>query len=291
MTHEAIYKSEAGEQAVMAMYDAALSHWPVPYETMLLPTRHGDTFVIASGDVSAPPLILLHGAGSNSAIWAGDTAAYSRHYRVYAVDLIGEPGKSAPNRPAWEGAAYAEWLEDVFNGLHIEQAVVVGISQGAWTALKFSVVNPERIEKLILICPGGIIPDRPSFLIRAIGLSLLGQWGTRRLIRALFGAQPVPEGVEDTVALVMGNFKGQFGVLPIFTDAELRRLTMPTLLLGGGRDVMRDLPKIAARLRGLLPHLEVTIFPAAGHVVLNTVGTVLDFLQAAHAPQSEPALN
>jgi pimeloyl-ACP methyl ester carboxylesterase len=113
---KSIYKSSAGERAVMALYDRVLAdHWPAPYETLNTPTRHGDTFVVANGDKSAPPLVLLHGAGSNSAIWAGDVAAYSQQHRVYAVDLPGEPGKSAPNRPAWDSPAFAEWLEDVFD--------------------------------------------------------------------------------------------------------------------------------------------------------------------------------
>jgi pimeloyl-ACP methyl ester carboxylesterase len=262
----------------MALYNKALEHWPVPYETHTLPTRHGDTFVIASGEASSPPLILLHGAGTNSAIWAGDVAAYSQYYRVYAVDLIGEAGRSAPNRPAWDSPAYSEWLEDVFGGLHIDKAVLVGISQGGWTALKFAVSAPERVANLVLICPGGIVPDKLSFVFQAVGLSLFGMRGTRRLIHTLYGKQPVPTGVEEVIAQVMGNFKGRMGVLPIFSDEELRRLTMPTLLLGGTHDPLRDMDKIAARLLSLLPHLTVNIIPGAGHVVLHTVEPILAFL-------------
>lgn len=114
-----IYKSSVGQQAVMNLYDAWLARWSADYETFNLVTRHGDTFVIASGDSANPPLILLHGAGTNSTIWADDVRTYSQHYRVYAVDLLGEPGKSAPNRPSWAGSAYTEWLEDVLNGLTI----------------------------------------------------------------------------------------------------------------------------------------------------------------------------
>src|SRR5690349_12938367 len=114
MTTPTVYKTPAGEQAVMALYDATLARWPVPCETSTIPTRYGDTFVVASGEPTAPPLVLLHGAGTNSAIWIGDVGTFSRRYRVYAVDLIGEAGKSAPNRPDWNRPAYAEWLCDVF---------------------------------------------------------------------------------------------------------------------------------------------------------------------------------
>jgi pimeloyl-ACP methyl ester carboxylesterase len=184
ITWQSIYKSAAGEQAIMAWYDAALTRWPVPYTTLTVPTRHGQTFIIASGEESAPPLVLLHGAGSNSTIWAGDVTDYSRRYRVLAVDLLGEPGKSAPNRPRWDGPAYAEWLEDVFIALKLKAVTIIGLSQGAWTGLKFAVYQPERVKALVVLSPGGINPDKPSFVVRALPLLLRGRWGIRRINRA-----------------------------------------------------------------------------------------------------------
>ena len=278
MTTTTLYKSPAGEQAVLAMYAAALKNWSVPYDTCTVSTRHGETFVIASGDAHSPALILLHGAGSNSTVWAADVRDYAMRYRVYAVDLIGEAGKSAPNRPAWDGPAFAEWLEDVVNGLGIQQVTLVGISQGGWTALKFAVYAPERVEKLALLTPGGVVPDRASFLLRAVGLSMLGAWGIKRFMRALFADQNVPAGVTEIVVQMSSQFKPRIGVLPIFTDDELRRLTMPTLLLGGTKDIARDVDKIAARLRTLLPHVTAKFQQGAGHALLNTSGCVMDFL-------------
>ena len=115
----AICKSPAGASAVLAQYDAQLARWPVPCTMQAVPSRYGATFVSASGNAAAPPLVLLHGAGSNSAMWAGDVAAYSQRYRVYAVDLLGEPGKSAPVRPDWPGPTYVEWQGDVLDALQV----------------------------------------------------------------------------------------------------------------------------------------------------------------------------
>ncbi|MFN8560059.1 MAG: alpha/beta hydrolase [Anaerolineae bacterium] len=277
MTTPSIYKTPAGEQAVMALYDRALDHWRVPYESLHIPTRHGDTFVISSGASDAPPLVLLHGAGTNSAIWIEDVAAYSRLYRVYAVDLIGEAGKSAPNRPAWDSPAFAEWLEDVFAALHIARAVLVGISQGGWTALKFATAHPERIDKLVLLTPGGVVPDKLSFLLRAIPFSMMGKAGSRRMARLVYGSQPIPAGVEEVMDVVTSNFKARIGTLPIFTDEELRRLTMPTLLLIGAEDALRDAGKISARLDSLLPNLTAVTIPRAGHALLDTTPYILPF--------------
>ncbi|HLZ60903.1 MAG TPA: alpha/beta hydrolase [Ktedonosporobacter sp.] len=283
MSTTSVYKTSEGERAVMAFYDSVLKRWPVPYETLNIATRHGDTFVIASGQPSAPPLVLLHGAGSNSAVWARDIVAYSHSYRTYAIDLLGEAGHSAENRPDWTSPAYAEWLDDVLNALKVEKAVLIGMSQGAWVALKYTTAKPERIEKLALISPGGVIPDRASFVFRALYYSLSGRWGAKRMVRMLYADQPISEGVGEMTTVLIRNFRARMGILPIFSDEQLQRLTMPTLLLGGTKDALRDIDKIAARLRMFVPQLDVVILPGAGHAVVNTAEHILPFLSPEEA--------
>lgn len=275
---ETIYRSPAGERAVMAAYDAALAaYWP-PHETLTVPTRYGETFVVAARDAAAPPLVMLHGAGSNSAVWAGDAAVYAADFRVLAVDLIGEPGKSAPSRPPWDGPAFAEWLADALDGLGLERAILLGLSQGGWTALKFAVTRPERVERLVLLAPGGIRPDRSSFLLKAVGLSLLGRRGRDRLQRSVIGDAPMPREVEAYMTLIMDEFKPRIGKLPIFTDEELRRLAMPVLMIGGDRDVIRDEVAIAGRLEALLPDVQTVIIAGAGHAIVDVTKYVRPFL-------------
>ncbi len=278
MSTSSIYKTPAGETAVMDFYDAALRRWPISHETRNIATHYGNTFIIASGSTSLPPLVLLHGAGTNSAMWIRDIAQYSRCYRTYAVDLIGEAGHSAANRPSWNSAAYAHWLNNVLNALSIERTVLLGISQGGWVALKYAIANPERVEKLALICPGGIVPDKISFVFRALLYSSSGKSGLKRMVRMLYAEQQVPDSVEEMTALLLHNFRPRMGALPIFSDAELQRLSMPTILLGGTKDALRDMEKITARLRTYLPQLTVTILPGAGHAVIDTAAHILPYL-------------
>jgi pimeloyl-ACP methyl ester carboxylesterase len=278
MAPPSIYKSPAGEKAIVAKYDELLSRWPVPYATQTISTRYGDTFVIANGNETAPAMLLLHGAGSNSAMWFADVEVYSRHYRVYAVGLIGEPGKSAATRPSWKGEAYTEWLSEVLGGLKLEKVILVGLSQGGWTALKLATSLPERVDKLVLLTPGGITPDKLGFALRAIGLSFLGKRGTESIKRLVFGRQVIPKDVDEFMTLTMTHFKTRIGALPIFSDEELKRLTMPTLLLVGANDVLRDAKKISARLQNLLPQLTTAIIPEMGHALYDTTGHVTEFL-------------
>ena len=278
MKTESIYKSAEGAAAIMALYDAVLARWPVPHEFLYVPTRHGETFVVASGDPAAAPLVLLHGSASNSATWMGEVVAYSQRFRVYCADLPGEPGKSSPARFSWGGPAFAEWIDDLFDGLHLARAILGGMSLGAWATIKYALAEPERVASAVLICPSGIHPPRLSFVLRMVGFSLLGDWGRQQMIRSIFNGAEMPTDVTQFMTLVDKHFRYRTGAPPLFTDAELASLHMPVLFLAGAHDVLLDTPKTAARLRRLVPKLTVHISGDDGHAVVNNAPAVLAFL-------------
>lgn len=273
-----IYKSAKGERAVMAIYDRVLANWPVPHEARSLPTRHGETFVISSGDAASPPLILLHGAASNALSWIGDVAAYSRHYRVHAIDLIGEPGRSAPTRPSWAGPAYVEWMEDLVQSLGVSHVSLAGISQGGWTALKYATARPAKVDKLVLLTPGGVAATSRAFILRAVCLGMFGRWGAERINRCVFGRQAIDPLAAEFMNTIMTNFKARVEKEYIFTDSELERLHMPLLLIGGQEDAVHSMPAIAARLERFAPRLRAVLLPGMGHAVVNQAERVLPFL-------------
>jgi len=154
---------------MMGMYADMLERWPVPHDEQIVETRYGDAFVVSFGDTAAPPLVLLHGAASNSAMWSGDAAAYAAEFRVHAVDLPGDAGRSTPSRPPYGGPTYVEWLGDVFDALRIERARVVGLSLGGWIAMRFAAAQASRVDRLVVISPGGIVPVRKTFIERMFG--------------------------------------------------------------------------------------------------------------------------
>ncbi|HWI60963.1 MAG TPA: alpha/beta fold hydrolase [Symbiobacteriaceae bacterium] len=272
------YKSGAGEHAVLALYDRLLTHWPVPHEFVTIPTRHGNTTMIASGEPTAPPLLLLHGSCSNSLSWMGDVQSYSRHFRVYTVDLPGEPGKSSPDRPPFTGPAYAEWLTDLLDGLKAPQVHLLGLSMGGYIALKFATHHPDRVSRLVLLAPGGVVNARLFWLLRVIFLSNFGRRGAEAINRITFGETKVDPEAIAFMNLVMTHFRARFDPQPLFTDDELKRLTMPTLLIAGTRDAILPSEKIAARLQRLVPNLTARLLQDAGHVLVNLTDQINPFL-------------
>ena len=276
-----IYKTPDGEQVIMDIYQSILDRWPVPYCGLTQSTRHGETFIIASGEETAPSVFLLHGSTSNATAWIADVADLSRHFRVYAVDIPGEPGHSSHNRPSWNGPDLAEWMTDILDGMHLKKASLLGISQGGFTALKFATSAPHRVDKLVLLAPGGIQQPRASFLLQAIPLSFLGRWGAERINRITFGKEPVSREAVEIMNVIMTHFNPRIEAQPIFTDTELARLTMPVLMIGGAQDALLPTQQIARRLEKNLPNVATLILPDKGHVLVNLAKYYLPFLMDA----------
>ncbi|MEU0542013.1 alpha/beta fold hydrolase [Nocardia sp. NPDC005978] len=280
-----IYKSAAGAEAIAERYREVLREWPVPAEQLRIPTRAGETFVLASGPVDAPPLVLLHGSGANSSMWRGDVAAWAREFRVYSVDLVGEPGASAPTRPALGSPDVALWLDDVLAGLGISDMSMVGISLGGWTALDYALRRPGRITRLALLCPGGIGRQRFGWIAKTVVAKLFGRHDVRSsaaLVTGLTG--PELEPVLDDVTLTFTHFNPRTERLPGFTDAQLRSLTMPVLAIVGADDVMFDSATTARRVRSEVPNATVEVLPGVGHAVLGQTDRILGFLHADAPP-------
>jgi pimeloyl-ACP methyl ester carboxylesterase len=273
-----IYKTEEGQRTIMAYYDRILATWPVPHDEFYVETRQGRTFVIASGDPALPPVVLLHGASSNALSWIADVPQIAACLRVYAVDRPGEPGRSDPYRAPYEGPAHVEWLSDLFAGLGLASASLVGISQGGWNALKFATAAPERLPRLVLLAPGGVTMPRPSFLLRAIPLTFFGQRGAEALNRVVTGDVPMDPDALAYMNVIMTHYKPRVGSSPTFTDDELRRLTMPVLLIVGARDTLLPSEKTVARLGAVLPNLTTIMLPDQGHVLHAHAGAMVEFL-------------
>ncbi|MBB6120277.1 alpha/beta fold hydrolase [Nocardiopsis algeriensis] len=276
-----IYRSEEGERRIRQNYLQALEEWPVPAERVRLPTCQGETFVLVSGPPDAPPVVLLHGSGANAAMWQGDVASWSRHLRVHAVDLVGEPGLSAPSRPPLDSGGLALWLDDVLDGLGLARTAVVGTSLGGWTALHYATRNPDRVTRLALLCPGGVGRQTTGrMLLTALPPRLFGSRGRRRSVQLVTGLDPRRDRAAlDTVALAFAQFRPRTERLPVFSDEELGRLDMPVLVVVGGRDVMFDSAETARRMRARVPHARVHVLPEAGHALLHQTETVEEFLR------------
>jgi pimeloyl-ACP methyl ester carboxylesterase len=276
-----IYKSKSGQDAIERAYRDTLRRWPVPNRQFTVPTRHGDTFVIESGAANALPLVLFHGSGTNSSAWLGDVSAWAQRHHVYAIDMIGEPGLSAPSRPPFSSDAYAEWLDDVWDQLGLASASIVGVSLGGWLALEYATKRPARVGSLSLISPSGVGAQNKVLLLKAGLLLMLGPWGLRRALQLVSGRATLPREMSDALLLRFRHFRPRMDTLPIRTDDELASLKMPVQLIVGGQDALLRTAETRDRMQRGVPHLQLTYLENEGHILPRQTEQIAEFLRAA----------
>jgi pimeloyl-ACP methyl ester carboxylesterase len=279
----AVYKSEEGQRLVESRYRDLLARWPVPSEQRSVATSHGDAFVVVCGPSLAPPVVLLQGSGANAAMWLRDIATLSASHRAYCVDVIGEPGLSTPSRPRLDPATYGRWLTEVFDGLGLSSAALVGVSLGGWVALAFATAEPDRVNRLVLISTSGIGRTKTSFVFKTLALMLLGKWGRRKALALAVGptrAKPDASAIEvgRLAALIGAHVNYRRERLPIFSDGALRRLTMPVLAVAGGQDALLDSDDTVRRLEALAAQATIRLLPDVGHVISGEAHVIASFL-------------
>ena len=289
------FKSPQGEARFMAAYEAGLQLWTTPYEQKDIPSRLGSTHLVACGPKDAPPLVLLHSAMANLTAWAYNIADLSRDYRVYALDVMGQPNKSIPDQIIGRREEFVEWLTAVLNALKIDRTHLAGVSHGGWLTLNYAIGAPERLNKIVLLSPAGsFLPLVAQFYLRAMLLLLppgrfwmskFVGWMTYRENLREPNTRKLYDGLVEQMYLGFRYFKIQAGVSPgAYQDEELRGVKNPALLLIGQQEVIYDPAASVERARRLMPAVQAELIAEASHdMVFSRAKTVnqriLDFLK------------
>jgi pimeloyl-ACP methyl ester carboxylesterase len=258
--------------AIDEWYTEELEKLPVHCKSITLKTHSGLTHLLQAGDPSAPPLVLLHGRAVNACVWRDFIADYARDHCVYALDVVGEGGKSDAPHPFTWSKGYAEWLVEVLDQLELEKIKLAGYSFGGWLSLKLAVHAPARIERMALLAPAGFVWASLPFVMRGIRAALRSDpRETREFVTFL--SAPGIEISEPNVRLlhlVMHYHRTNPEPPPPFSDAHLRGLNIPTQLLIGAHDMAFDAQMVIERARRILPDLrDSAILPGIGHGILT----------------------
>ncbi len=132
------------------------------------------------------------------------------------------------------------------------------------------------MSKLALISPAGLARQKPELPEKAKSAGATGE--TLKVETSVTGSEALPKPVADFINLILQSYYPITEELPIFTDGELGRLSMPVLFVAGRRDNMLDAEGAAGRVQNLLPHTEVHLLENAGHMILNGPEFIVPFL-------------
>lgn len=295
-----MYKSEAGFNAIMAWYEDTEAKIGIPVDSVYVDTRFGRTHMLAAGPADAQPVLLIPGVAGCAPLWRRQIPDLAKHFRVYALDIPGQPGRSDPNPPSFLNDDYPLWLLDVLDGIKAERAHIAGVSVGAWVAMRFAILAPHRVYSTALLAPTGLSSARLPWRIwltrvmkkskdadalqddltakSVSSKSAGGTFGTfdRTLARAMALCTRHYRvdwslGIYDEATRRVDIWKG-LKVLRKFFMAEpkslLRQFSSPGLLVFGEHEVLYNPEKVGAKAKKLMPGLRVEIVPGAGHAAV-----------------------
>lgn len=268
------FKSKDRAARFFTAYDAVLNQWPVEVRGIDVPSAYGTTHVNVCGPEDGMPLVLLHGGGATSTVWFANVADLSRSCRVYAVDTIGEAGRSVHHGQRINGPAdLMAWLDALFGDLGLGRADVCGHSYGGWLALNYAVHSPDRVRRLALLDPTTCFSGM-SLRYRLRALPLFVRPTAQRMrdfITWETGGTAVNPAWLELIALGIADFPSSKIVMPRQPKAaQLETLTVPTLLLLAEKSRAHDIHRAAENAQRRLPQVVTSVLPGATHHSIPT---------------------
>ncbi|SEG90615.1 4,5:9,10-diseco-3-hydroxy-5,9,17-trioxoandrosta-1(10),2-diene-4-oate hydrolase [Actinacidiphila yanglinensis] len=249
------------------------------------------------------PVVWLHGSGPGAtgmSNFGGNLAAFGE-YRNIVLDL---PGWGSSPRPETDEPLIFHAAEQVcraLTALGIERAHLVGNSYGGAVAMRVAMRHPERVDRLVLMAPGGVLPaDAPPWPV-----------GLDRLFAYMAAPEPSREAMAEFVRLMVFDetlateslvderyasslrAHPELPIPPNFGDLtpDLGLVAAPTLLVWGREDQTVPLAW-ADRILAGIPDAELRVLPHCRHWVqyeraaeFNHI--VREFLQGGAAAVAE----
>jgi pimeloyl-ACP methyl ester carboxylesterase len=245
-------------------------------------------------------IVLVHGITSCLAQWYVKIfPELAREYSVTAYDLRGH-GLSDITAHGYSSLSMAEDLKALLNYLGIEKTRLIGHSFGGAISLHFALLNPERVEGIVLLDSGlaclrylRVVTDWPGWTLWKKELDEVGM-NLERFVKA--------DSKQDVTDIIRGSFsvpvragfrKGQTSLTPRLkklldgtamgsefrevaglTEQRLRDIQTPVLAIYGATSPYE---KMAEHLVALLPHCRHELLEDAGHFyAAEEPGLVLD---------------
>jgi pimeloyl-ACP methyl ester carboxylesterase len=264
----------------------------VPQVRGLRETVYGvKTHYVTAGE--GEPLVMIHGGGpgaSGASGWANTIPALAKHYRVYALDLIGSGATDIPMID-YSMQTLVEHVAGFIDALRISPVNIMGNSQGAYVAIKYALDHPSYVKKAALLSSGSIAgacgfdapPGKRQPLPRFDG----SKESLRKFIELIVNDKSkVTDELIDT-RFVAASRPGHREMLDslqkyrrlVLEDANeaqvwwlkdrLPKLKVPFCIIWAGNDQTAPLDPMGLDLKKLVPQAPFHVAEGSGHQVQN----------------------
>lgn len=201
------------------------------------------------------PILLLHGGMFGSTIELGRIIdSLKTNFQVIAISTRGH-GKSELGT---EPTSLEQRVNDVctvLNEVTAEKVLVLGFSDGGYTAYTLAVMHPEKVKKMIVIGAGVVQPGQREFTFnfdQAIALDK-DYWDQQRKL------MPEPNRLEEMFQKIAACYNRV-----TIGKTLLSKIECPVLVMAGDRDDGNSVQNVLNAAL-LIPNHQLAIIPNAGH--------------------------
>jgi pimeloyl-ACP methyl ester carboxylesterase len=199
------------------------------------------------------PMLIIHGNGGSINNFVYQIPYFAKNYQVIIADSRSQ-GKSVDHSDSLNYEMMAEDLNALLDKLNVKQANVIGWSDGGINGLLLAIHHPDKVKKLA-ITGANLWPDTSAvdpFVHDMVMKQNQIAADTVKKIKNL-----TPEMKDQVKLLHLLSFE------PHIKLEDIRKITCPTLVIGGDHDVIRT--KHTMLIADNIPNSYLWILPNSGH--------------------------
>lgn len=260
---DSLYKTEQGKSEILNLYDAKLKELNIKYQYKTIDTNYGKTNIIISGDSQNPPIIIIHGSNGCAPVALETYPNLSKSFRVYAIDVLAQPNKSAEIRLNMKDDSYGKWINEIIDSLKIDNVIMTGFSFGGLVILKTLEFNECKIKEVYLSAPAYIVNGNPLKALFKIFIPMKRFMITKnlkfveKLLSEIFTEHN--EFAVKYMSKVFLHFSMDFKSLPVINKIKANSIKTPITLIGAKNDILFPGKKMIKRASLIFPSLKVHI--------------------------------
>lgn len=269
MGNSVLFHSDNKKATIRAWFDTFHAKSPVPTESQSVETSFGQTHALVAGPENGSPLVVLHGAIASSAHAMPELGPLLQTRRIYALDVMGQSVMSEDRRLNLNDDSYGHWLMEATSALGVERFDLYGVSWGGFVAHKAARFAPERVTRLVLLVPAGLVAGNVWAGMREFAWPMLRfrLFPSSKNLSSVVKAQFTTLDTDWTAYFgdALRCYRFDMRIPPLAEDGDFSAVKCPVLVFGAENDLSFPGSPLLKRVCELMPHAEVQLLKGSKH--------------------------